>query len=148
MKAEKYRPCLTSAQISHIISLCKRDLSAESIGTICVLAPFLTKVENKSICPAYVMQGKQSLLHSLGYDNAEANSNLTNQQRRKLAFDKWSRNPDSCNTDELGLVQTYRIENNLLSRDEKDQFDKEHFEKHGFLWFGTDEEEAEAEEEQ
>src|SRR5450830_254989 len=147
MKAEKYRPCLTSAQISHIISLCKRDLSADSIGTICVLAPFQTKVENKSISPAYVMQGKQSLLNSLGYGNAEAHSSLTHPQRRQLAFDKWSRNPDSCNTDELELVQTYRMENNLMSQEEKNRMNEESMARHGFHIFFPEEDAEEGEHE-
>jgi hypothetical protein len=132
MKAEKYRPCLTSAQIVHIISLCKRDLSADSISTICVLAPFQTKVENKSINAAYVMQGKQSLLNSLGYCDTGNFQNLSHQERRKLAFDKWSKNPDLCNADELELVQTYRMENDLLSQEEKDRMDADSIANFGF----------------
>lgn len=123
MKAQKYRPCLTSIHISHILSLCKRDLTEASISIISVLAPFMAKIENSGVAPAYSMKQKTlgNVFSSL--DEMADYSCLSAEEIRKKAFEKWSENPDSCSLDELEMVQTYRLENDLMSTEEAKEYE-------------------------
>lgn len=123
MRIAKYRPCFTSEQISHILALCKRDLSDASLSVISVLAPFNTKIENKCIAPAYSMQEEKSLYASLGINDEYFG--LTPPEKQKRAFEKWSLNPDSCNVEELELVQSYRMLNDLMSSEEVERVNVE-----------------------
>lgn len=124
MKTLKYRPVLTSNQISHLISLCKKDLSNDSLSVIAVLAPFKTKIENHGIMPAYVIQNKPSLLESLGFENDNNFSNLSREESTQKAYDRWLQNPDSCNVDELTMVQEHRYLNELMTSEESQDFER------------------------
>ncbi len=117
MKNEKFRPCLTSEQIAHIISLCKRNLTGESVSVICVLAPFQTKIENKSISPSYVTKENKSIFNALGFEG-NVSSDIPFVEQCQRAYEKWIRNPDSCNADELDMVLSHRISNGLMSPEE------------------------------
>jgi hypothetical protein len=117
MKAAKFRPCLTSEQIAYIISLCKRDLTREAMSVICVLAPFQTKIENKSVSPSYITKEKKSIYSALGFEG-NGSSDIPLVEQCKRAYEKWSKNPDSCNADDLDLVLSYRISNGLMSPEE------------------------------
>lgn len=123
MKTAKYRPCFTSEQISHIIVLCKKELSDSSLSVISVLAPFKAKIENSCIAPAYSLRKKESLVNSLGIENDGGYSCLTPDERRAHAFEKWSQDPNACNVGELELVRDYRFFNDLLSPGELEQYD-------------------------
>lgn len=119
MKTAKFRPCLSSNQIGHILSLCKKDLSDNSLSVISVLAPFKAKMENYGVAPSYVTQERQNIFDSLGI---EEDSNATPEEKRQQAFIKWSEDPDSCTINELELVQTYRSENDLMSAEESERY--------------------------
>jgi len=79
----KYRPSLTAKQIQHIVSLAKREqpISNNSLSLLSVLSPFLAKIENAGIMPAYTLapttHSKASLassaftLSSLGLDSLD-----------------------------------------------------------------------------
>ena len=132
MKTAKYRPCFSEAHISHILSLCKQELSDKSLSVISVLAPFKAKIDNNCISPAYAMKERESLYGSLGIEGSEECSGLTPAEKRKRAFDKWNENPDSCNVSELELVQTYRMDNDLLSTEERERINAEWMVKYGY----------------
>ncbi len=123
MRVEKYRPCLTGDQISHILALCKKDLSQQSLLVISVLAPFQAKIDFSGVAPAYSANARRSLEDSLGMNNTGDSS--TPIERRKIAYEKWCQNPDSCSMDELERANTYRRDNNLMTPEEEAQFDAE-----------------------
>lgn len=121
MTTQKYRPCLTPSQISHVLSLCKKELSDVSMSVISVLAPFKAKIENNGIAPAYVTESNK--LRTGFTQLGELEELLTPHQLRRKAFEKWTENPDACSVDELELVQTYRFENDLMGEEEAAEFE-------------------------
>lgn len=126
MTIQKYRPCLTTRQIQHILSLCKNDLTLESLSVIKVLSPFQSKIENCSLTPAYSIEKNSSVLASFGSQNTGIeNSSLTPNEKRERAYKKWLCHPDSCSVYELELVQTHRFTSNLMSAEEQEQFERE-----------------------
>jgi hypothetical protein len=66
----KYRPVLTATQITHLISLCRADLSVESIRCISILAPFEYKIINGVVSPAYTPEPALNLSSKLGFEMA------------------------------------------------------------------------------
>ncbi len=123
MRTEKFRPCLTSEQITHILSLCKKELSDRSLSVISVLVPFKAKIENNCISWSYSEGEKKSLIDSLGLGNNEFKSSLSPNEKRKRAYDKWFQNPDSCNVDELEFVRDYRYINGMMNPEEILQYE-------------------------
>ena len=115
MQILKYRPVLTSTQIAHVITLCKKDLSGESLSVISTLAPFMAKILNNGIRPSYKTETKNSLLESLEY---QENGRIDYDAMRFKVYQKWIDNPDSCNGAELEQVQDYKFGNGLMTPEE------------------------------
>jgi len=122
MKIAKYRPVLTSSQITHIVSLCIKSMSDESLSVVAVLAPFKAKIEFNKLSPAYVMQEKKTLTESLGFENDPNNIGLSGGEIRDKAYDKWMRDPESCNAEELGLAREERYYRNEMTLEERAAF--------------------------
>jgi hypothetical protein len=122
MQILKYRPVLTSTQIAHVITLCKKDLSGESLSVISTLAPFMAKIENKGINPAYKVENKNSLndFESLEYQD---DGRINYEAMRFKVYKKWIDNPESCNGEELAKVQDYRAGNGLMSPEEQKDYE-------------------------
>ena len=115
MQILKYRPVLTSTQIAHVITLCKKDLSGESLSVISTLAPFMAKIENNGITPAYKTEAKSSLFELLEY---QENGLINYDAMRFKIYQKWIDNPESCNAEELEKVLEYKYGNELMTPEE------------------------------
>ena len=128
MQILKYRPVLTSTQIAHVITLCKKDLSGESLLVISTLAPFMAKIENNGITPAYKIQEKISLEYSLGIEERKE-ALLIYDAELKLVYEKWVNNVNDCNAIELEKVKEYRCQEGMMSEEEYLQYNNEFADK-------------------
>lgn len=88
---------------------------------ISVLAPFYAKIENNGVAPAYVMEGGTVKAEFTQLN--ELDGCLSNVERRRKAFDKWTESPGACSVDELELVQTYRFENEMMTEEEAAEYE-------------------------
>lgn len=135
----KYRPVLTAAQITHILSLCKSDLSDMSVSVIASLSVFEYKIRNEVITPAYTQTPKPNLFDSMGlnpmntFPDVKTKIIKENRELRKSAlYAVWSKPEnqslrDEMTIEDLKLVQEYRYENNLMSKEEETQFEASMF---------------------
>jgi len=135
----KYRPVLTSQQITHILSLCKSNLSDESVSVIASLSVFEHKIRNEVITPAYISAPKPNLFDSMGLNplaeipSIRSKESKENRELRKSAlYSVWSKSEnqslrDEMTIEDLRLIQEYRYENNLMSKEEETQFEASMF---------------------
>lgn len=117
----KYRPVLSSSHISHILSLCRNDMSAESLRVIGVLAQFEHKIKNQAVSPAYNVDIPQPLIVDLGFEKAE----IKFQIDPKLLYEKWKSNPAQLSVAELEAVRAYRYMNDLMMPEEMYKYECE-----------------------
>jgi len=132
----KYRPVLTSQQITHILTLCKSDMSEESISVISTLSVFEHKIRNVSVTPAYVEKPKVTLSESLGFPSNPTeslsirqtqDSKSARESRKEALYKVWKENPDmraSFHVTDLLLVKEYRYENNLMETQEELEYEQ------------------------
>lgn len=131
MTQSKYRPVLTSQQISHILTLCKRDMSEESISVISTLSVFEHKIRNTAISPAYTEKPKISLAESLGLEidplKAESTKAASRELRKAALYHVWNTDESlrkEMTVNDLILVKEYRYENNLMETQEELEYEQ------------------------
>lgn len=118
----KYRPVLTGSQILHLLSLCKKELSDESLSCISILAPFEFKLRNGSISPAYSASPRLALADSLGFSEPSVALSKDHISPAWL-YEEWRTNPGGLNLDQLRVVKQYRYENDLMTPDEEQSYE-------------------------
>lgn len=118
----KYRPVLSSSHISHILSLCRNDMSAESLRVIGVLAQFEHKIKNQAVSPAYKVDVPQSLSVNLGF---EAPKEMTGIIPPERLYEMWKGNPAQLSVSELESVRAYRYMNDLMTPEESKKYEIE-----------------------
>ncbi len=126
MKKQKFRPCLSAAQIEHILFLARSEkpLSSASRSVIASLCTFQVKIVNEAVSEAYETRDKESELRGLlGFSSEETNGTLSPTEKRAAAFKKYSDRPNLCSIEELELAHTYRYENNLMSKEEEADYE-------------------------
>lgn len=124
MSKEKYRPVLSPEQITHIISLCKRDSSPESLNVIGALASFEYKIINGATKPAYIEKPKQSFSQKLGFDTpGPSEEEISDAINTEAIYNVWLTNPEHLNGKELTRVQAYRYENNKMTVSEENEYE-------------------------
>lgn len=125
---KKYRPVLSASQIAHLISLCKNDLSSESISCIGILSPFMAKIENAAITPAYTLSSnKQSLVDELGLGE-ETIINKSHEMFQKHLYEQWlavGMKYDSFSLNEIKEIKEFRYLNDLMTTTESDEYESE-----------------------
>lgn len=117
----KYRPSFTKQEIAYIIDLCNLDTrpaTTEMAFTIaCRLKVFSLKADLNIVSPAFSSAPKQSLEEKLGMESESPS------QKRQAAFAKWKLNPALCNSFEIGMANTYRYENGLMTAAEENEYE-------------------------
>jgi len=121
-KIPKYRPSLTLAQLTHISNLCKQQqpltqMDAEIIG---IIAPFMAKVVNGAVAPAYQVAPRISIEEQLGMKPDTLA--ITFAARKYEAYQRSEIDRASCSLDDLELAQLYRYENDLMSVEEEEAY--------------------------
>jgi len=126
MSKEKYRPVLTASQISHLISLCKKDLSSESLLCISILAPFEYKIQNGSISPSYRLIPKIGLSEAMGMDediDARLNSETLSRDKKQYAdYLRYIHDPSACNLEQIKSAQAYMWTNDLMTESQEQEY--------------------------
>jgi hypothetical protein len=136
MKAiTKYRPSLTAENIQWIVETAKTSspLTAEAYSVIAVLDPFLTKINNSSITPAYKIntKAKANSLESLG-EGAEskiavAAGTVSKTEYWKTCYDKYKLYPNTCSITEICNAQEHRYLNDMMDKEEMAEFELKEF---------------------
>ena len=118
---KKYRPVLTVEQISHLIALCKKELSEESIRCIATLSPFLAKIQNCGVTEAYTQKPVKTQLETLGFS-----TEISPQQQRAQLYQSYvnsGEDPNLFSAQQLIQIQLYLYENDLMSEEEERNFE-------------------------
>jgi hypothetical protein len=116
----KYRPVLTATQITHLISLCRSDLSVESIRCISILAPFEYKIINGGVAPAYTPQPDLTLGNKLGFEVAPKKQSLSLEQAKIMHRD-YKANIGSITLDEIKeCLGVLYVNDQLTPKEESD----------------------------
>ncbi len=125
----KFRPVLSASQITHLMHLCRRDSSNESLSCISVLAAFEYKINNNAIAPAYTQSITPSLADSLGFSEPmDALSKLTitdESASEENLYQLWMLEPSSLSIKQLQAVRAYRYKNNKMTVDEEAKYEAE-----------------------
>lgn len=109
----KFRPVLTHAQLIHLISLCKKDMSTESIQCISVLAPYEYKIQNRAVSPSYTKESI-SISDSLGLGDT-----ITSNVHPADLYETWRNDPSLLSLSELETAREYAYLNDLMSPEEE-----------------------------
>lgn len=120
MSEPKYRISLAANEIHYLISLCEADKTqpAMSHEVLAKLKLFIAKMNLGIVNPAFsISPVKQTLEEQLGVVNPS--------ERRAAAYEKWRRTPNLCNKQEVALANTYRYENDLMTPEEEDDYEKD-----------------------
>lgn len=131
----KYRPSLTEEHIRWIVDKAKTTspLTPEAYSIIAVLDPFLTKIANSSITPAYKIRLKPraNSLESLG-EGAESSKAVAAGGLEKTAYwqqcyEKYISDPSSCSLTEITNAQEHRYLSDMMSPEEIAEFELKEF---------------------
>lgn len=120
---KKYRPVLSQAQIAHILSLCKTDLSQKSISIISTLAPFLAKIENDAVTEAYTQKPKESKLTDLGFQS-HTPKEIVDAETLHTKYLLCGENISEFSLQEIQKIQEYRYTNDLMTPQEEVEYEE------------------------
>lgn len=115
----KYRPYFTGEELGEIIHALKSSPSPKRQGIIKYLETFAVKIEHGIVAPSLVLES--SLEEKL---ELSPPTGLSYQERRQLAYTKWTVNPTSCTPAEILLSQSFRYEEGLMSTEESASFEQ------------------------
>lgn len=122
MKNAKFRPVLTSQQITHLISLCKKDLSNESLSCLSILLPFEHKISNSLITPAYTTQIKSSKIDELGFSTPTTKTDL-DVGSLHTKYLECGEDISQFSLTEIKAIQLYRYENDLMTPEQEKEYE-------------------------
>lgn len=93
---------------------------------------YILKIDNNLIQPNYVNTGiKTSTISNLGFSQDELESKTESKidfvSKRLEIYNKWLQDPVQITKDELELVQTYRYESNLMTKEEEVEYENKLF---------------------
>jgi hypothetical protein len=120
--AIKYRPYLTSSELSEIIRCVKT--SSHNKVLISYLESFSLKINHGVISPQ--ISTLPTVAESLGLDSPSSSSNefLVSEPRSKLGcFLRWKIQPHLLSPDELSKAHLYRYENDLMTPEEETEYE-------------------------
>jgi len=117
--ATKYRPYLSSSELSEIIRCVK--ISSHNKVLISYLESFSLKINHGVISPQ--ISTLPSISESLGLDSP-SNEFLVSEPRSKLGcFLRWKIQPHLLTPDELSKAHLYRYENDLMTPEEETEYE-------------------------
>lgn len=129
----KYRPSLSAETIAHLVTLVKADLTsfspinkAESTQAIAVLAPFMAKIENAGIVPAYTVSNtRPTLAASLGMISE---TSLASPEDKEVyweqCYNKYVSDKMSCSYAEIQAAYEHMYLNDLLTPEQAALFEQ------------------------
>jgi hypothetical protein len=116
----KYRPVLTQIQISHIIDLCKRELSQPSISVISALAPYEYKIVNQSVKPAHTIVTRETIAHVLGFEELPESDNLPHPAD---LWETYLNDPSLLAVSEILEAKQWAYTNDKMSRESELEYE-------------------------
>lgn len=120
MSNQKFRPAFSAPEIQYLIDLCNLDSRPETaemgFNIASRLKVFALKINLGITGPAFTSEPVRSLEEKLGMDMPE--------EKRLAAFQKWKLSPNLCTDLERKLANTYRYENNLMTKEEEEQYER------------------------
>lgn len=125
----KHRPVLTAAQISHIVLLCKLEdpLTEMSMSIISYLAPFLSKIENSGVSPAYDLVGRKPAHNSLAGLGVPTGENLLDGMSKEeiwaKSYAKYELDRAACSLAEIQAAREHMYLNDLMTELEVLEFE-------------------------
>lgn len=117
MAAIKYRPYLTSPELTEIISSLKS--TGSNLSLIQYLQSFQDKISVGKIAPQITTKPTLS-------DKLELSGNMVSVDlvsSRLAAYNKWLSSPSKCSIQELARARMYRYENDLMSEAEEAEYE-------------------------
>lgn len=124
----KFRPSLTSDMIKEIYCSLQNGETKDYIRN------YILKIDNNLIQPNYVNTGikpKADISSNLGFSQEELESKTESKtdfvSKRLETYNKWLQDPVQITTDELELVQTYRYESSLMTKEEEVEYENKLF---------------------
>ena len=123
--AKKYRPSLTAQQVSTILTLAKTalPLTDETMSLISTLAPFMAKIENDGIVPAYTVSNKPpaNSLESLGgMITSDANSHVSKEAHWEQCYLRILEvGAAACTLETIQAAEEHRYLNDLMTPEEE-----------------------------
>lgn len=120
---QKFRPVLTHSQISHILTLCKKDLTQESISCIAILAPFEAKIKNLGVQAAYTQKPKDSKLTDLGFQS-HTPKEVVDVETLYSQYMENGENISDFSLQEIQKIQEYRYTNDLMTPQEEIEYEE------------------------
>jgi len=126
---QKYRPSLTAAQIAHILRLSKLHLSDYegvdrqdidiSKSVIKTLAPFLAKIQNYAIEPAFTTSPKLTTLELLGEVDSTRLASVDKIARNQFCYNLYLQDPNSCDLSQIAAAKEHMYVNDLMTPEEE-----------------------------
>lgn len=115
---QKFRPSLTAAEVTHVITLCKRDGSQLSLSVARQLSIFQAKIDNGLVQHSHTV--KPTLAEEVGFVQSNEPAEMTPEE----AYTNWRINPAALTLKQLQLAADYRYENDLMTEDEESRYEK------------------------
>ncbi len=119
----KYRLILSKAMIVRILDLAKTDpTNTIDMQLIATLAPYLSKINNAAIKPAYTIEPRDSIMQEIGAEPSSSFlAGIDKEEYWKLCWQKYSEQPTICTLQEIQAAQEYRYLHDLMSVEEVEE---------------------------
>lgn len=116
---QKYRPVLTVDHINTIVSLCSSELqkaySQDVLDVLRIFKPLKAKIDTETLSITEYMKLPDTELRETASYYPEL---------RETAYKKYLLNPEECTLKEIEDANTYRYENDLMSKEEEREYEK------------------------
>ena len=125
---KKYRPSLTVAQIKRIHTLTFFSFCMDEVennkevdrSILQLLAPFIAKIENDAISPAYTPIPKKDILEQLGGESDAAIIAKSNKVAYNAAcYSMYLENPLTCSLSKIAAAKEHMYVNDLMTQTEE-----------------------------
>lgn len=121
----KFRPVMTENMLRECYSDVREGETKE------YLRKFLVKIGAGLTAPGYIptpTNSKNTIANSLGFTEEAENPFIPYTKRNPAElYNKWQQDPLSVTSSELELIHTYRWENDLMSEEESQEYEKKLF---------------------
>lgn len=118
---EKYRPYLSHTEIEYILQSLRANPSNPMLQShlVASLSHYILRIQMGAIKANHVTKDNVTTEDKLGLSIGSQTPAKTGEDKRKLAFNKWTLDVSACTMEEIDMAQTYRCENGLMSSEEE-----------------------------
>lgn len=124
----KHRPTLTREQIVRIIELARTPtISDLDLQLISSLVPYLSKIDNATVVPAYNTTSRASVLEQLGGPISQI-SHVTQESKEEYwstCYTKYAAHPEVCTVLEIQAAKEHMYLHNLMNEQEVAEFEQQ-----------------------